>query len=154
MSDTKLQGKYQTQRSVRNWVKNENKNTHASAFVCVKVPSCPAGFLWGSCASASVRGLLSLAFCSVHLCTCASAYFELALVNLCSQQSSVVHRGVGLLCLLSHHSTFERSLLVMPPYPPLFPLYIIALWQVPFFPSAWELVAGLPGFESPWSILI
>ena len=51
----------------------------------------------------------SLAFCCVRLCTCGSACFELVLVSLCCQQSSVAHVRVNPSCLLSRCSVFERS---------------------------------------------
>ena len=41
-----------------------------SVFVCVSAPSCPVVFCEGL---ASVRGLHSIVFCSVCLCTCANA---------------------------------------------------------------------------------
>ena len=44
----------------------------------------PSSVLGGNCASASIRSLHSLMFCCVHLCTCASACFELVLVTLYS----------------------------------------------------------------------
>ena len=46
----------------------------------------------GTCVS--VKGLPSHAFCCVPLCTCASAYFKLTLVYLCSRRSFVVHLHV------------------------------------------------------------
>ena len=86
--------------------------------------------LLGICASASVRGLLSLAFCCVRSCICASACFELALVSLCSQCSSFVHMLMDTSCLL--YSAILRSSIVS--------------GLSPFFPSAWGLMVGLPGF--------
>ena len=43
-----------------------------------------------------------LHFCFVCLCTCTIECVELALVNLCSQRSSVVHMCVDPLCLLTN----------------------------------------------------
>ena len=54
--------------------------------------------LWDTWASASVRGLRSLAFCCVRLCTCTSASFELVLASLCGLRSSVVHMSVDPWC--------------------------------------------------------
>lgn len=73
----------------------------ASAFAYDSFVLC--GVLSGACASASSRGLRSLAFC-----TCASACVELVLVTLCNQ-SSVVHLHTDTSCLLSGHSTFEQT---------------------------------------------
>ena len=62
----------------------------------------------------TVRGLRSLAFCCVRLCTCGSACFELVLVSLCCQQFSVVHVRVNPPCLLLHYcSVFKRSFWVV-----------------------------------------
>ena len=60
------------------WGSAELLCTHACAFANVSVPLCPTVSLWGTCASASVRGLRSLTFWCVRSCTSASACFELA----------------------------------------------------------------------------
>ena len=114
------------------------------------------GVLWGTCASACGRGLRSLAFSVVCSCTHTSACMEPALVNLCSQRSSIVHMRVDPSCLLWHHSTFEHSFWIVPPptLPRFSTVYTISVWRVPFFPSAWGLMAGLPGFASHGSSLI
>ena len=59
----------------------------------------PCIVLWGVCTSASVSGLPSLAFCSIHSCTCTSACLEVGLVSLCNQCSSVVHMCLDPLCI-------------------------------------------------------
>ena len=99
--------------------------------IYVNVPSCPAAFCE---TSASVRGLRSLAFCCVRSCTRASACFELALVRLCGQRSSVVHMCADPSCLLWRRSAFEHSFWIVFPYPSLFPLYI--LYQCDGCPSS------------------
>ena len=80
-------------------------------------------------------------------------WFELALVSLCSQRSSVVHMHVDPSCLLPHYSGFEHSFWIVPPSSPSLVStgYVIPVWQVPIFPSVWGLMAGLPGFASPGS---
>ena len=64
--------------------------------------------------------------CCVCSCTCASACFELALVTMCSQQSSVVHMHVGpwCVCCSAVLPSSVVSGLSPPSYPPLFPLFI------------------------------
>ena len=57
--------------------------------LCMHSPM-PSGVLWHTCTSASNRGLHSLLFCCVCLFTCASAWFALVLVSLCSQCSSLI----------------------------------------------------------------
>ena len=61
---------------------------------------CASGVLQGTCVSALVRGMHSLAFHCVRSCSCGCACFELALVNLCSQWSAVVHMRMDPMCLL------------------------------------------------------
>ena len=74
-----------------------------------------------------------------HLC------FELALVGLCKQRSSVVHMLVVTL------SCVWACFWVVPPYPPLFLLYVAGA-LLPFCVGA--VMARLPGFASHGSSLI
>ena len=91
------------------------------------------------------------AFCCVHLCTCVNACFELVLVSLYSQWSSVVHMHMDHAVIvvpfcLRVSALFHPALLST--------VYIISVSQVPFFPSAWGLIAGLPRLASNGSSLI
>ena len=124
-------------------------HTHQCIHLC-QSSFMPNGVLLGTSTSARGRVLGSLAFCVVCSCTWASTCMEPALVNLCSQWSPVVHMHVDPSCLLQHHSMFEHSFWVAcPPYPSFFStVYATSVWRVPFFPSAWVLMARLPGFAS------
>ena len=115
------------------------------------------GVLWGTCDSACGRGLNSLAFSVV--CSCTHASMHGANVGK-PVQSAVFYcphaHGSLFFFFLWRHTTFEHSFLDCSPLPfPVFStVYTISVWRVPFFPSAWGLMAGLPGFASHGSSLI
>ena len=75
--------------------------------------------MWGTCTSASVMGRHSLSVCCLCLC------FELALVTLCRQRSSVIHMHMDPSCLLQHCPAFEHGSGLFPPptLPCLFCMY-------------------------------
>ena len=108
--------------------------------------------LLGICASASVRGLLSLAFCCVRSCICASACFELALVSLCSQCSSLVHMLMDTSCLL--YSAILRSSIVSGLFPPL-PCFHCILYQCdgcPLLPFCLGAHGWVARICQPWEL--
>ena len=88
--------------------------------------------------------------CSLILCTCASACFEPLLVSVWSQQSSVDHMSVDLSCVLA---LFYLQAWFLSNVPSLV-FYCIYHISMLFFPSAWELMAELPGFVGHRSSLM
>ena len=95
--------------------------------LCLHSPV-PSGVLSHTCTSASNRGLHFLLFFCVCLFTCTNAWFELVLVSLYSQHSSLVPHAFDVVpfCL--------SSFWVVPSYSPLFPPYI--LYQCDRFPTS------------------
>ena len=90
---------------------------------------------------------------SAFPCTSANVCFERVLVGLCRQRSSIVHMRMDPLFVCC--STVLLSIVVSG-FSPLFPLHIISVWPMPFVPSVWGLMAGLPAIgtnsqsESSW----
>lgn len=134
------------------WASAELFCTHTSAVTCEHY-FLPSGILWGTCTTASSRGLHSLALSCVCSCTCPSASVELALVSLCSLLLSTC-AWIPRHC----YSTIPDSGIVFGlflPYPPFFPLFILS--QCNRCPSSLlpgGLMAELKGFASHGSGLI
>ena len=126
------------------WGSVELLCTRASAFPQCYHSFMPSSVLWGICASSSIMGLCSLAFCCVRLCNPISVCFELVLVSLCSQRSSTVHICVSIPNV--HCSAFLTSRIVSwlsPLLPSLVStVYTLSVWRVLFFPFAWGSCLG------------
>ena len=94
-------------------------------------------------------GRRSLSFCCLRLC------FELALVTLCRQQSSVIHMHMDPSCLLQRCPAFEHvsGLFSPPTLPWLFCLYCISITGA-LFPLCVRAHGWVPGIASHGSSLI
>ena len=138
------------------WGSVELLCTRTSAFPQCHYSFMPSSVLWSICTSSSIMGLCSLVFCCVHLCTHISVCFELVLVSLCSQRPSTVHICVS---IPNVHCSALLTSCIVSGLSPLLPslvstVYTLSVWRVLFFPFAWGLMSGLPGFASHGSSLI
>ena len=130
--------------------------THAIAFTCVNIPSCPAVFC-EALAPVHGAGVWALLHFALFVNAPAPVHAWSKHWQACAVSGLLLSTCVWIPCV--SYSTILCSSIVsglFPPYPPLFFhfIYYISVTGAPFFPFAWGLMAGLPGFASHGSSLI